>query len=284
MAALGRKANLIQKEVTHSEADLQHFDIQRLERSVNWFNIISYDIHGSWDIDNRFTGPFLNSHTNLTEIQMALDLLWRNDINPDKVVLGMSFYSRSFVLADAGYSEPQCLVVSGGIAGECSGTTGVLLLLHPEIQDIINERNLTPKLYREGAYKAVAWDGQWVTFDDEVTWRLESNLARSQCISGVMVWAISQDDAEDTDIEQLTAAVGREVMDYPDFVEKAPPALPIEEDLPQLWTWAACGQECPSGFKMIMRDGTDEVFGDHIRCSGGGQVKLCCPADQRLPT
>ncbi|RYP74296.1 hypothetical protein DL771_003117 [Monosporascus sp. 5C6A] len=261
---------------------LQHFDIQNLERSVDWFNIMSYDIHGSWDIDNPFTGPFVNSHTNFTEIQMALDLLWRNDINPDKVVLGMSFYSRSFTLADPGCSEPQCLVTSGGTAGECSRTTGVLL--HPEIQDIISERNLRPTLYREEAVKAVAWDDQWVSFDDQVTWRLKSNLARSQCISGVMVWAISQDDAKGTNIRQLTAAVGREVMDYPEFVERSPPAVPVQVDLPQLCTWAACGQECPSGFKLIMRDGTDEIFGDHIRCSGGGQVKLCCPANQRLPT
>ncbi|KFA70057.1 hypothetical protein S40285_09374 [Stachybotrys chlorohalonatus IBT 40285] len=180
---------------------LQHFDIKNLERSVDWFNIMSYDIHGSWDIDNEFTGPWLNSHTNLTEIQMALDLLWRNDIDPDKVVMGMSFYSRSFTLASPQCTQPGCRVVSGGNAGRCSGTTGVLL--HPEIQDIIREHDLTPTLYRDAAYKAVAWGDQWVSFDDVATWRLKNNLFRSQCISGIMVWAASQDDENGTNIRAL---------------------------------------------------------------------------------
>lgn len=264
-------------------ADLQHFDIKNLQKSVDWFNIMSYDIHGSWDIDNDFTGPFVNSHTNLTEIQLALDLLWRNDIDPDKVVLGMAFYSRSFTFVDSGCTEPGCLVSSGGNAGECSHTTGVLL--HAEIQDIINERNLTPKLYRDAAYKAISFGDQWVSFDDAVTWRLKANLARSQCVSGVMVWAMSQDDAEGTNIKALTSAIGRKQMDYPDFVERPPKPEPVQLGLPKLCTWAACGQECPSGFKLMTRDGEGkEVFGDHTRCSGGGQVKLCCPADQPLPT
>lgn len=244
---------------------------------------MSYDIHGSWDIDNKFTGPYVNSHTNLTEIQLALDLLWRNDINPDKVVLGMAFYSRSFTLVDSGCTEPGCLVSSGGNAGKCSKTTGVLL--HPEIQDIIDERKLTPTLYRDAAYKAVSFGDQWVSFDDAVTWRLKANLARSQCISGVMVWAMSQDDAAGTNIKALTSAVGRKQMDYPDFVERPPKPQPVQMEPAKMCTWAACGQECPSGFKLMTRDGKGkEVFGDHISCSGGGQVKLCCPADQPLPT
>lgn len=77
---------------------LQHFDIFSLQRSVDWFNIMSYDIHGSRDIDNEHTGLWVNSHTNLTEIQMAINLLRRNKIGPDRVVMGMSFYNRSFAL------------------------------------------------------------------------------------------------------------------------------------------------------------------------------------------
>ena len=73
---------------------LQHFDIKTLQDSVDWFNIMSYDLHGGWDLNSKWTGAFINSHTNLTEIKSGLDLLWRNDINPNKVVLGMAFYGR----------------------------------------------------------------------------------------------------------------------------------------------------------------------------------------------
>jgi hypothetical protein len=47
---------------------------------------------------NKWTGAYLNAHTNLTEIEMALDLLWRNDIRSDQVVLGLAFYGRAFTV------------------------------------------------------------------------------------------------------------------------------------------------------------------------------------------
>lgn len=104
---------------------LQHFDIASLEPLVDWFNIMSYDMHGSWDIKNRWTGPYANSHTNMTEIQDALDLLWRNNISPSKVTFGMAFYARSFTLESESCKTFRCRVVSGGNAGKCSKTTGV---------------------------------------------------------------------------------------------------------------------------------------------------------------
>lgn len=54
-----------------------------------------------------------------------MDLLWRNDINPDKVVIGMAFYSRSFTLANPTYLEPGCVMVSARNPGKCLDTTGV---------------------------------------------------------------------------------------------------------------------------------------------------------------
>jgi chitinase len=107
--------------------------------------IMLYDLHGAWDLTGKFTGPFINSHTNMTEINEALDLLWRNDIDPDKVVYGMAFYGRSFTLANPTCSSPKCTFASGGNAGECSGTVGVLL--NPEIKEIISKNSLKPKLY-----------------------------------------------------------------------------------------------------------------------------------------
>ncbi|KAL0940480.1 glycosylhydrolase family 18-9 [Colletotrichum truncatum] len=260
---------------------LQHFDIKNLEKHVDWFNIMSYDIHGSWDIDNKWTGPYANSHTNMTEIQDALDLLWRNDIKPEKVTFGMSFYSRSFTLQNAGCNTPGCVVSSGGNAGECSGTTGVLL--HPEIADIVSKQKLTPTLHRDAAVKSVTWGDQWTTFDDLATWRLKANVIRGQCIPGVMVWAMSQDDKDGTNIKALTSAVGRKQMDPPKFV----PALPSTQEPPkvaELCRWSGCYQDCPAGFKTVQREGHKEIMLNSENCLAGGMDKLCCPSDQPMPT
>jgi chitinase len=32
---------------------LQGFDVKNLQDSVDWFNVMTYDIHGTWDGENR---------------------------------------------------------------------------------------------------------------------------------------------------------------------------------------------------------------------------------------
>jgi chitinase len=40
---------------------LQNFDIVELVKYVDWFNIMTYDLHGTWDKGNKWLGAFLNA-------------------------------------------------------------------------------------------------------------------------------------------------------------------------------------------------------------------------------
>lgn len=50
--------------------------------------------HGSWDSPSDDIGAFVYAHTNLTEIEDALNLLWRNAVPANQVNLGLGFYGR----------------------------------------------------------------------------------------------------------------------------------------------------------------------------------------------
>lgn len=78
---------------------LRWFDIGQLEHTVDTFNLMAYDLHGRWDRDDP-VGPYVYAHTNLTEIDEALDLFWRNDIDPSKISLGLavSYFTWQLVL------------------------------------------------------------------------------------------------------------------------------------------------------------------------------------------
>jgi chitinase len=67
---------------------LQHFDLKGIVDSLDWFNLMSYDLHGTWDAQSAFLGPYIACHTNMTEIDLGLDLLWRAGVPPSKVILG----------------------------------------------------------------------------------------------------------------------------------------------------------------------------------------------------
>lgn len=53
---------------------LRHFDLKNMEKYVDWINLMSYDLHGVWDSDNPIGSQVL-AHSNLTEIDLALDLV-----------------------------------------------------------------------------------------------------------------------------------------------------------------------------------------------------------------
>ncbi|KAL4802540.1 glycoside hydrolase superfamily [Aspergillus unguis] len=283
---------------------LQHFDVKKLEDSVDWFNVKAYDMHGTWAKGDASVGPFINAHTNLTEIKHSMDLLWRNGIDPDKVVMGMAYYGRSFTIADPDCTEPGCVYRSGGAAGECSETVGVLL--NSEVQKKIDKLGLTPTLYENDAVKAAAFGDQWVSFDEE-TFKVRGDYARSQCMGGVMVWAISHDDRKYTSAKALTSGIGRKRMDFPNYPEtpptppssstqkrqdaKAPggPAcsrLTCAEKLQEVVNacrWSNCGEDCPSGWKWIDHEASDLKMTDETACGGLNPRRFCCPGDSDLP-
>jgi chitinase len=123
---------------------------------VNWVNLMSYDLHGSWDTEDSYVGNYVNSHTNLTEIQTALELLWRNNVPASQVNLGIGFYGRSFELEDSKCNKPGCKQKGPADAGPCTGQAGVLS--YDEVQTLINGFNLNTVHDKEAGVKYLSWN------------------------------------------------------------------------------------------------------------------------------
>ncbi|KAI4678875.1 hypothetical protein J4E81_010603 [Alternaria sp. BMP 2799] len=200
---------------------LRGFNLQGMEPYLDWFNMMTYDIHGVWDASIDSLGPIAQAHTNLTEIKMGLELLWRNNINPARVVLGLGFYGRSFTMKDPGCMAAGCEFSEGANGGACTGTPGVLSAA--EINEVIaNGASVTHD--EAAAVKIVTWDSnQWVSFDDTQTLRSKIDFAHEHCLGGTMVWAIDLDDGT------LTEALGENIAR-----RKLPTYKPIQ--------YSSCGE------------------------------------------
>ncbi|KNG45018.1 glycoside hydrolase family 18 protein [Stemphylium lycopersici] len=186
---------------------LRGFNLQGMEPYLDWFNMMTYDIHGVWDASIDSLGPIAQAHTNLTEIKMGLELLWRNNINPERVVLGLGFYGRSFTMKDPGCMTAGCEFSDGANGGACTGTPGVLSAA--EINEVI-ANGATVTHDEEAAVKIVTWDSnQWVSFDDTQTLGTKVDFAHQHCLGGTMVWAIDLDDGT------LTKALGKNIKRRP---------------------------------------------------------------------
>jgi chitinase len=253
---------------------MQHFDVVEIEKTIDWFNLMSYDLHGTWDSTNKFLGPYIAAHTNLTEIDNALSLLWRNNINPANVVMGLGFYGRSFTLADPSCTTAGCVFTSGGKAGNCTQSVGTLS--YAEIERVI-ANGATVTKDDTAAVKMVVYDtNQWVSYDDAETLKMKVDYANAHCLGGTMVWAASTDDAKGSAAAALSLATGRQVLSL-SSTSGPDPILSCQ--------LGECGQSCPAGLSPAQRnDGKDKGnTGTNTGCTDSESRLYCCPSND-MPT
>ncbi|KAK1767907.1 killer toxin subunits alpha/beta [Phialemonium atrogriseum] len=265
---------------------LQNFDIVELEKWVDFFNIMSYDLHGLWDKGNKWLGAFLNSHSNMTEITEYLDLFWRNDIKPEKVTLGLAFYSRTFLAADKGCTKAKCMFDAVGEAGPCSKDDIGGTLTNAELTDQIRAAGVTPTLDKDAMVKVAVIGRKWISYDDEDTFKLKVDAARKMCLGGVMVWAVSQDYTDKT--AKVAAAVGKKRAASGLFDTRYSAQLQSATRIVRNQCyWSNCGAGCGKGYKAVPRldnDGRDdEVMQDSRYCQGGTLRHFCCPNSKTIP-
>ncbi|KAK3321874.1 hypothetical protein B0H66DRAFT_638391 [Apodospora peruviana] len=171
---------------------MRGFDIASLATHIDWFNVMTYDLHGTWDAIDPWIGNIMLAHTNLTEIRQTMDLMWRNNIPPAKINLGMGFYGRSFTASDPNCKRSGCPFSGGGLPGQCTQSEGTLS--YSEIERIIKSSGASVILDTEAAVKIVTWNSnQWVSYDDADTFAMKMAYANSECLGGTMVWAVSLD-------------------------------------------------------------------------------------------
>ncbi|KAI1180783.1 carbohydrate-binding module family 18 [Nemania sp. FL0916] len=249
---------------------LRWFDLKAIDH-VDWVNVMSYDLHGVWDSTNPIGNQVL-AHTNLTEIKLALDLFWRNDVPAGKLNLGLGFYGRSFQLSDPTCHSPGCQFKGGASPGPCSQNSGTLT--YREIMDIIKNNKLKPYYDKENAVKYITWNqDQWVSYDDAETFKQKIDFANDQGLGGLLIWAIDQDT---DDLEALRGVVGEGNL-------KLNSKLAQNKD-----TWEGvsvpdcyvtdCGGHCKAGFVKV----TNQPCGGAkflTRHSTEKDSELCCPLD-----
>jgi GH18 family chitinase len=142
---------------------LRWFDLKEIAKYVTYLNLMSYDLHGIWDSTDPI-GPYVYGHTNLTEIDLALQLFWRNNISPSIINLGLAFYGRTFELSDPSCTTPGCGFKGPGPKGPCTDTPGILS--YREIQDILTKNGSYQQFYdADASVNYVVYDEIGCEFD-----------------------------------------------------------------------------------------------------------------------
>ncbi|KAJ8519521.1 hypothetical protein ONZ45_g3508 [Pleurotus djamor] len=167
---------------------LQQFPIAELQRYTTWINLMTYDIHGSWDI--KFNTGVL-PHTAIPEVNAAVNMLLKAGVSLPKINLGIGFYGRSFTLANPSCNVAGCPMSGPGHVGPCTGGEG--FLSYGEIQYLIQSRGLSPEYNSTSKTMTLKYDDQWVGYENPATIAEKLQYVLARRMPGVLIWAVDLD-------------------------------------------------------------------------------------------
>ncbi len=172
----------------------QWYDFLFLTEYVDFFNVMTYNIHGSWSEDAGHNSPLFQSPPGDPDgscVTAINYLTITREIPSSKLNLGLPFWGKKYIATDI--NEP--------FEGEVDD------IWYYEIQDMIGN----------------GWDYQWdsnafcpylirsnqleiITYDDEESIGYKCQYANSEDLGGVMIWALGYDSFNDT--QELLESIG----------------------------------------------------------------------------
>ncbi|QRW11038.1 chitinase [Ceratobasidium sp. AG-Ba] len=261
---------------------LRHFDVAEIAKWIDWFNHMTYDLHGVWDKDSKFLGPYINSHSNLTEIDISMNLFWRNNVPASKISMGLGFYGRSFQLANSACTKPGCPFTGPAKAGACTGAAGILS--YSEIQAAIGGNGVNKKRAgtvqwdKTAAVKYAYWGDQWISYDDTDTFQQKLDYANNLGLGGMLIWAIDQDDGDYSAMDAISGVAGKDNIKLSIKRDGDTPLKPVQP-LKDVCTTTKCSAnpKCPAGkLAIAVQSGADKLSAS---CKKGQSQLVCCPSD-----
>ncbi|KAJ7278491.1 glycoside hydrolase superfamily [Mycena rebaudengoi] len=189
------------------------FEINKLQEFVTFINMMSYDYHGVETASPIFPNALIifpqgedhtaKPHTSAQDIEDSSSASLTS--SSFAVNLGLAWYGRTFSVGSC--TGLGCPMSGGGAPGPCTGESGILSQL--EVKDRANGLTpaynrtsmtysyallLTPDLPLISCAPAIRFNrgGDYITFDDETSWKDKTDLAKQRCFGGTFVWSLDQ--------------------------------------------------------------------------------------------
>ncbi|KAF2880906.1 hypothetical protein ILUMI_25264 [Ignelater luminosus] len=187
-AAVGASANAISLS----------YDVPTMSENLDFINVMTYDLHGSWDRVTGQNAPLYAAPHETTPAQLELNVgacidAWiKNGAAPEKLVLGIGVYGRSFTLDNAANNGINAPASQPGLPGPYTRQAG--MLGYNEICEMQMGAPWTV-VWNDPQKVPYAYQGnQWVGYDNPLSVALKVNYAKEKRLGGAMIWSIETDD------------------------------------------------------------------------------------------
>ncbi len=165
---------------------LNNIESNKLLQYVDYVNLMTYDLHGSWDRYADFNAPLYNNNDSSPQYKISVDQSVRTwlaaGLPADKLIMGVPFY---------GYLYKSVPDINNGLYQTHSGAQSI------DYSDIMANYLYVPGLdhnyHSESKAKWLFNGSTFISYEDEEAMTLKAEYIKSKGLGGAMIWELSQD-------------------------------------------------------------------------------------------
>jgi GH18 family chitinase len=179
-----------------------NYEWAELSQSLDWINVMAYDLHGLWETKTNFNAPLYSSSGDPGSASQTVDASIRNYLNAgipaEKIVLGVPFYGHGW----QGVPETNNGLFqanTGGAPGKYESGSFYYTELKADYFETYtrywNDESQVPWLYNPSTKI-------FISYEDPESIAAKAGYAKDNGLGGVMIWELSQGDDDMLDAIQ----------------------------------------------------------------------------------
>jgi len=170
----------------------QHYERSEILQYLDWINLMTYDLHGTWDRITNFNAPLYQDANDPGDASLNVDAVVQDyleaGIPAEKLVLGVPFYGYAWV--GVGYTNDglyqDCVYPKRGMSINYTEIQSDYL---PTYKQLWNAASQVPYLYNINT-------AVFVSYDNPQSIAAKAGYARDKQLGGIMIWELSQGNSE----------------------------------------------------------------------------------------
>ncbi|CAI5531017.1 unnamed protein product [Closterium sp. Naga37s-1] len=191
-ASSGRPKLLLSAAVSAYEPTVtQAYDVPTLNKTLDLVNIMTYDLHGSWEAKTGMHTALEDLSNPQLSLKGAMAAWVSRGLDGSKAMLGLAMYGRTWTLASTSSTGVGAAATGPGLAGSVSQEAGVLF--YREISQMVATGGYKATLHTPSSSMYAVKGNQWVGYDNPSTITTKVNYAKAQSFGGWFFWALNQD-------------------------------------------------------------------------------------------
>jgi chitinase len=200
------------------------YDLAKVASLLSWINVMTYDMHGSWDSYTAFNSPFSSDPAdpiNPNSVQATVDFFRNHGVAASKLVVGVPFYGNQYIRVpnvSNGLYQPYDNSGLDGSSWQMSAS-----VTYHDLVDVgqvvasgatpVGQSGFTrywraeagePWLFAPSVNRGGQNVGVFITYEDPQSIAERVAYIKSAGLRGAMVWELGSDD----DAHDLANALG----------------------------------------------------------------------------